>query len=251
MFFVPYGTAEKSPRKRFPWITALLVVLNVAVFGLEVLIISNLGDAGLTAFLDRYAFVPASLDGGSVPVGLITSLFLHAGVLHLVGNMIYLMPFGDNVEDRLGHARYILFYLLCGVLASLAYAAFNQGSTTPLVGASGAIGGVLGGYLALHPRGSKVRGIFFLIIIPFKIALPAILFIGYWFVMQVISSAVTLQTEAASGASEAGGVAFIAHVGGFLAGLVLAPLLALPERRPDETPPSAQTPPSIQSPHRL
>ena len=116
--------------------------------------------------------------------------------------------------------------MLCGVIATLTYGVFNHGSLTPLVGASGAIGGVLGGYLALHPRGSQVKGLLFLFIILFPVRLPALLFIGYWFLIQVFSSIASLDPEAVAG--QGGGIAFLAHVGGFVAGLILAPLLALP-----------------------
>jgi membrane associated rhomboid family serine protease len=239
MFFIPYGTAEVTRKRRFHWVTLSLVAANIAVFALEVIILSNLGEAGLEAFLRRYAFIPDSLQGVSPLLpGLITAMFLHAGLLHIAGNMLYLLPFGDNVEDRLGHARYLLFYLLCGIIASLAFGFFNSGSNIPLVGASGAIGGILGGYLALHPRGSRVRGFFVFIVIPFKVELPAWLFIGYWFVVQLLSSAAVFTTDTAAGSDPASNVAFLAHVGGFLAGLVLAPLLALQERHNPPEPPA-------------
>lgn len=198
MFFIPYGTREHEARRSFPIITVMLVILNLTAFVLEAYVLLTLGENGLNELLTRYSVVPADVtDTTPLEIGLITSMFLHAGILHFLGNMLYLLPFGDNVEDRLGHLRYLIFYLLCGLAASLIYIAFNRDSAIPLVGASGAIAGVLGGYLAF-------------------------VFIGYWFIMQVFSSVASL------GASEAesGGVAFLAHVGGFLAGLVLAPLLA-------------------------
>jgi membrane associated rhomboid family serine protease len=138
---------------------------------------------------------------------------------------MYLLPFGDNVEDRLGHARYLLFYLICGVAANLVFAFFNPHTNVPLIGASGAIAGVLGGYIALHPTRSSVRGFLWIIIILIRVRLPALLFIGYWFVMQLFSSVASLGSAATA---NSGGVAFLAHVGGFLTGLILAPLLAKP-----------------------
>lgn len=225
MFFIPYGTREAFRKIRFPYITLLLVIINVTAFIYQILLLLNLGEPALNAFVTDYGATPADLtDGTPLEVGLFSAMFLHGGILHLVGNMIYLLPFGDNVEDRLGHARYLLFYLLCGLAATIIYTLFNANSTTPLIGASGAIAGVLGGYLALHPRG-KVKGLLFIIIILIPVTLPAILFIGYWFVMQLFSSVASLGTSAVSGGVS---VAYLAHVGGFLAGLILAPLMALP-----------------------
>lgn len=223
MFFIPYGTRENYPRKHFPIITVLLVLANIAVFIYEVMILANFGEPGLASFFDQYAAVPSDVtDGTPLEAGLLTSMFLHGGFLHIISNMIFLMPFGDNVEDRLGRLRYIIFYLACGLIATLFYTIFNAGSDVPLVGASGAIAGVLGGYLVLHPKG-RVKGFFFLFIILIPITLPAVLFIGYWFVTQLFSSVASFGVEAAAGTAS---VAFLAHVGGFLAGLVLAPLLA-------------------------
>lgn len=224
MFFIPYGTREAFRRIRFPYVTILIVLINVAVFALELSILATSGNAGLNSFINRYAAIPAYLtDGSPFEIGLITAMFLHAGIVHILGNMIYLLPFGDNVEDRLGHARYLLFYLLCGLAATVVYTLFNPGSTTPLIGASGAIAGVLGGYLALHPKG-QVKGVFVIIFIPILVTLPAILFIGYWFIAQLFGSAASLGSDAVSTGTT---VAFLAHVGGFLTGLVLAPLMQL------------------------
>jgi membrane associated rhomboid family serine protease len=234
MFFIPYGTREDTRKIRFPYITALLVAANIAIFIVELYMLATYGESGLNDFIMRYAAVPADFtDGTPLEIGLVSAMFLHGGLLHILGNMIYLLPFGDNVEDRLGHVRYLIFYLLCGFIATLVYTIFNLGSTTPLVGASGAVAGVLGGYLVLHPRG-RVKGFFFIIILLIPLTLPAILFIGYWFVMQLFGSVASLGADAVS---SAGSVAFLAHVGGFLAGLVLAPLMALttPDRRlPDD-----------------
>jgi membrane associated rhomboid family serine protease len=225
MLFIPYGTNESSVRRHFPYVNVLLVLINVLVFIVEFLALMSLGEAGFESFLARYSFVPASLSDNVFQVTLITSLFLHAGLLHIAGNMMYLLPFGDNVEDRLGHARYLLFYLICGVAANLVFAFFNPHTNVPLIGASGAIAGVLGGYIALHPTRSSVRGFLWIIIILIRVRLPSLLFIGYWFVMQLFSSVASLGSAARA---NSGGVAFLAHVGGFLTGLILAPLLAKP-----------------------
>lgn len=230
MFFIPTGTVERTRRQTFPYVTVCIVALNVAVFLVEYAVLASQGEVGFQHFLDRYSFVPLN----PFTFTLLTALFLHAGILHIVGNMLYLLPFGDNVEDRLGHVRYLVFYLLCGVAANLIFALFNRGSAVPLIGASGAIAGVLGGYTALYPRNSRVKGFLWIIIILIRVQLPAIVFIGYWFFMQLFSTIVSLGSSAqASG----GGVAFLAHVGGFLVGLVLAPLLA---RRPSTGPPEAE-----------
>lgn len=230
MFFIPYGTRENTIRTSWPFITALLVLANVAVFALQISVLASAGETGLNDFILRFAAVPADLtDGSPIEIGLLTAMFLHGGLLHILGNMLFLMPFGDNVEDRLGHFRYLLFYLLCGLAATVIYTLFNQSSTVPLIGASGAIAGVLAGYLRLHPRG-QVKGFLFIFIILIPITLPAFLFIGYWFVMQIFGSVASL---GASAVSSAGSVAFLAHVGGFLAGFILAPLMAPDSRKPD------------------
>jgi membrane associated rhomboid family serine protease len=142
----------------------------------------------------------------------ITSMFLHGGWLHLLGNLWFLWVFGNNVEDSMGHARFVVFYLLCGVAAAAVQVAVNPGSVVPMVGASGAISGVMGAYIMLYPR-VRVH-MFTWIIIPFRFVMPAWLMLGYWFLLQVIGGLPTLQAES-------GGVAFWAHVGGFVAGMLL------------------------------
>jgi membrane associated rhomboid family serine protease len=229
MFFIPYGTREDTPRKTFPHVTALIVALNAIVFAIEMNILYRQGDSGLNNFVTHYAAVPNQLFHGSpLQIGLITAMFLHAGFVHIIGNMLYLLPFGDNVEDRLGHIRYLFFYLICGVIATLVYCLFNASSSVPLIGASGAIAGVLGGYLRLYPRG-RVKGFFFIIVLLLPITLPAILFIGYWFIMQLFGSVASLGADTASPGET---VAFIAHVGGFIAGWVLAPIMAIKTNKP-------------------
>jgi membrane associated rhomboid family serine protease len=226
MLIFPIGTREGKFKQRFQYITLLLFTINVAVFVLEAYILAIGGESALSSFIHRFGVVPSDVTGKNLlQTGLVTSMFLHAGLLHIAGNMLYFLPFGDNVEDRLGHLRYLLFYLLCGVIASIAYCIFNPHSNMPLLGASGAIAGVLGGYLALYPRG-VVKGIVWFFIIIFRLDLPAVVFIGYWFILQVFSSIASF----GGAAQETGGVAFMAHVGGFIAGLILAPLLALREK---------------------
>lgn len=227
MFFIPFGTREPDRKQRHAYVTWLLALVNVGVFAYMIYLGVTFGEAQLASFLNNFAITPADVtDGTPLEIGIFTSMFLHAGLLHIVGNMIYFLPFGDNVEDKLGHLRYLLFYILCGLVATLVFVAFNPASTTPLVGASGAIAGVLAGYLALHPRG-RVKGLLIIIIFITRVELPAILFIGYWFFTQLFSTYVSFGAEV-----DAGGVAFLAHVAGFIAGLILAPLLLLTVRKP-------------------
>jgi membrane associated rhomboid family serine protease len=227
MFFFPFGTREGTFKERFHYVTLLLFFINNAVFAWQILLYAAGGDTALSDFINRFAVTPSDVtDGSFLEIGLITSMFLHAGLLHLAGNMLYFLPFGDNVENRLGHVRYIIFYLACGIIATISYCIFNPHSNVPLLGASGAIAGVLGGYLALHPGGT-VKGFAWIIIIIIRVDLPAVVFIGYWFILQVFSSIASLGGAAAE---ETGGVAFIAHVAGFIAGLILAPLLALRQK---------------------
>jgi membrane associated rhomboid family serine protease len=222
MIFIPYGTRENEPRKTFPYVTIGLALLCVAVFVYELYLQVTGGDVALENFIRHYALTPANVtDGTPLTLGLLTSMFLHAGWLHIIGNLVYFLPFGDNVEDRLGHMRYLIFYLVCGVFSAGVFAFLNPHTTAPLLGASGAIAGVLGGYLALHPH-ATVKGFLFIIILLIRVDLPAIVFIGYWFIIQVFSSVASVGLPAA----ESGGVAFVAHVGGFIMGLILAPLLA-------------------------
>jgi membrane associated rhomboid family serine protease len=221
MFFIPYGTREDTPRRTFPHVTALIVAINVVVFAIEASILFHQGSAGLNDFILKYAAVPAEITHGSpLEIGLITALFIHGGLLHIVGNMLYLLPFGDNVEDRMGHFRYLIFYLACGLIATLTYTLFNVNSTVPLIGASGAISGILAAYLRFHPHG-RVKGFLFIIILLIPLTLPAIVFIGYWFIMQLFGSIAAFNTVAVTSGTS---VAFLAHVGGFIGGFLLAPL---------------------------
>lgn len=203
-----------------------LIVINVAVFIYEF----SLGHR-VQGFIAQNGLIPASItSGGDLadipfrPQALITSLFLHGGWFHVGGNMLYLWIFGDNVEDRLGRFRFLFFYLMCGVAASFAHILANPASTVPTIGASGAIAGVLGAYFLLYPR-SRVLTLVPLGFYLQVIQLPAFLFLGFWFLMQFIVGAVSL---GASGGG--GGVAWWAHVGGFVAGAGLQFVLRKRER---------------------
>jgi len=200
---LPIGD-DNSQRRLFPIVTYGLVAINIIVFLLEL----TWGDF----FIQNWSLIPIELLNN--PSGefltLFTSLFLHAGWIHLGGNMLYLLIFGDNVEDRFGHGKFLIFYLLCGLAANFAQLMISTTSKIPTLGASGAIAGVLGAYLILFP-GRRVRVLLAAWIVP----LPAILVIGAWIAIQLISGVGTL-----ANASSTGGVAYMAHIGGFAAGLV-------------------------------
>ncbi len=214
---------DSVPARNQPVVTWVLIGVNVWVFLYEL----GLGPE-LDGFIRTWGFVPAhyfrlaETDPGHW-VGrflpLVTSMFLHGGWAHLIGNMLYLWIFGDNVEDRLGHLRYLAFYLVAGMAAGLAQAYLYPDSTVPTVGASGAISGVLGAYLVLFPRARVLTLVPFLFFFP-VVELPAVLYLGFWFLMQLVSGALALAL-----AGEAGGVAWWAHVGGFVVGILLVPLL--------------------------
>ncbi|HNU39341.1 MAG: Rhomboid family protein [Euryarchaeota archaeon ADurb.Bin190] len=219
--FAPVGTEEIIPRRTFPAVTALIVAINILVFLYQAFILLTEGEEGLNAMIQAVALVPGLVTEGQSVVlpfylTFFTAMFVHGGLLHIASNMIYLVVFGDNVEDLMGPVLYIFFYLLCGLAASVAQIAADPTSMIPNVGASGAIAGVLAGYLLLLPTGT-VRILFFLP--PFsRIArIPALFFISLWFILQIFGGAMSLGAS-----SESGGVAYWAHVGGFLAGLALA-----------------------------
>ena len=221
---------DLNPRRTFPIVTLGLIAVNVAVFLYQI----TLPPQAMTEFVMAYAMVPAKLDQALAgPAGVplqaallpfLTSMFLHGGWLHIIGNMWFLWIFGDNVEDELGHFRYLLFYLLCGVGSGLAQTVFSWGSPVATLGASGAISGVLGAYMLFFPR-AQILTLIPLIIFFFTVKLPALFFIGFWFVLQFLSGMGSLQSGGA-----AGGVAWWAHVGGFLLGILLVKT-AMPPRK--------------------
>ncbi len=200
---------DNNARRTFPVVTYVLIALNVLFFFVEL--------SGGDPFIEKWAFVPARFlaNPGAGLLTLFTAMFMHAGWLHLGGNMLYLWIFGDNVEDRFGHLKFIVFYLLCGIAATFAQLAFSAGSSVPNLGASGAIAGVLGAYLVLFPQG-RVRVLVGNRVTP----MPALLVIGLWIVLQFFSGIGSISNTA-----DTGGVAYMAHIGGFVAGLVLTFLL--------------------------
>lgn len=206
---------DNRARRTFPGITYSLILINVIIFFMEL----AFGDP----FIEQWSFVPARFlaNPGADFITIFSSMFMHAGWLHIIGNMLYLFIFGDNVEDRFGHFRFLIFYLLCGVAATFAQLAFNTDSIIPSLGASGAIAGVLGAYIFMFPlaRVTVLMGFF---IIP----LPALVVIGFWIVLQIFSGIGSI-----SDASQTGGIAYFAHIGGFFIGLILAPFFRLIGRR--------------------
>ena len=211
---LPIGD-DDSARRTVPVVTYALIVINVLFFLVEL-------TAG-NGFIETWSVIPRQLLANPLAefITVFTAMFMHAGWLHLGGNMLYLWIFGDNVEDRLGHAKFLIFYLLCGIVATYAQVLVNPNSNVENLGASGAIAGVLGAYLIMFPSG-RVQVMMGRGVIP----MPAIVVIGFWAVLQLFSSFGAVSNE--------GGVAYMAHVGGFVAGLVLVMLfggLRLPRLR--------------------
>jgi membrane associated rhomboid family serine protease len=211
---------DMTPRRSFPVVTLLLIIANVIVFVHQV----TLPPAAAEVFVRTYGLVPAkiqmalagrhyTLEQAFLPV--FTCMFLHGGILHILGNMWFLWIFGGNVEDRMGPLAYPLFYFVCGIGSGLSQTAFSWGSHIPSIGASGAISGVLGAYIVFFPR-SRILTLIPLFIIWFTWRIPAVIFIGIWFAAQFLSGLSSL------GAASMGGVAWWAHVGGFLLGMLLA-----------------------------
>ena len=204
------------PSRTTPYITITIIGLNAIAWLFEI----SLPHEALNEFLTVYGVVPAYFTWPT----LITSMFLHGGWMHFIGNMWYLWIFGDNVEDRVGHGRFIVFYLLCGIAAALGQVVIDPGSTLPTIGASGAIAGIMGAYFVLYPR-SRVLTLIFLIFYVDVVEIPAVVFLGFWFLMQLVSGVGAL---ADATGQAAGGIAFWAHVAGFVAGAALVKLFARP-----------------------
>jgi rhomboid family protein len=210
---------DNIPSRSTPIITVCLILINVFVFIYEL----SLGDA-LEPFMYEFGVVPSlithwpqsDLSFVAIVIPFLTSMFLHGGWLHVIGNMWYLWIFGDNVEDRLGHFSYLVFYLLCGIGAGIVHTILNFNTVLPSVGASGAIAGVLGAYVVSYP-GARILTLVPIFIFWQIIEIPAVVVLGLWFVMQFFSGTAALATTSAS----AGGVAWWAHIGGFIIGIIL------------------------------
>jgi membrane associated rhomboid family serine protease len=206
---IPLSDASRRPRK-FAVVTLLIILVNVYVFLRELLE----GDA----FVARWAVIPAEIMSGHGWITLLTAMFMHAGWLHIAGNMVFLWAFGPEIEDAMGRFHYLAFYLLGGIVAMLAQVVFSASSTVPCLGASGAIAAVMGAFIVMYPR-DRIRSLLIILIFVRITYIPAALLIGVWFLIQLLNvgSVATVQT---------GGVAYLAHVGGFLYGVLTTKLWA-------------------------
>lgn len=216
-----FPISDDNPSRITPYVTWGFIVTCFVVYLWQF----SLGEKEATQAVLRLGMIPARLFGISEPSGdpaaipawgtLFTSMFMHGGLLHLGGNMLYLWIFGDNIEDAMGHVRFIAFYLICGIAAAMSQALLNTGSEIPMIGASGAVSGVLGAYLLLHPK-TSVRVLLFFGFFVNVVHVPAMIVLGVWFAGQLFSAILTPVDQP--------GIAFAAHIGGFVAGLVLVPL---------------------------
>ncbi len=202
---IPLGDASRRPLRK-PVVTGLIIALNVFVFIQELLY----GDD----FVARWSAIPALITSGQGLLTLITATFLHGGWMHIIGNMIFLWAFGPEIEDAMGRARYFIFYLLGGLVAMLAQVLANPSSTIPNLGASGAIAAVMGAFIVTYPR-DRIKAILFIFFFFRTTFIPASLLIGFWFLMQLINAGTVARVQT-------GGVAYLAHIGGFLFGVVTA-----------------------------
>ena len=220
---------DRNPTRRFPIVTVGLIVTCFLVFGLELTISMGGGDNALEGFFEQWGAVPshvsAAIGAGDwlspAILGIFTSMFLHGDWLHIIGNMLYLWIFGNNVEDRMGRLPFLVFYLVGGVAAALAQVAIDPSSEAPLVGASGAIAAALGAYLVLFP-GARILSLVFLGFFYQLLEIPALVVLGYWFVLQLVSGFGALGAATADS-----GVAFFAHIGGFVAGAIVGLVVRL------------------------
>jgi rhomboid family protein len=220
---------DRNPTRRAPVVTFALIGACFAVFVIELSVTATGGDAALEPFFQRWGAVPADITTaleagnytGQAIVGMLTSMFLHAGWLHLLGNMLFLWIFGNNVEDRLGPIPFLLFYVAGGIAAALAQVVIAPSSEIPLVGASGAIAAALGAYIVLFP-GARILSLVFLGFFYQLLEVPAIIVLGFWFGLQLLNGVAAFDAETAQG-----GVAFFAHIGGFVFGLVVGLLLRI------------------------
>ncbi len=207
---------DDIPRSTFPFITIAIILINIIVFVYQI----SIGDWDERLFIVRAGAIPYEISHlrdlhppnlVPIPFTIFTALFIHGGIAHLAGNMIYLWIFGDNIEDKLGHLRFLLFYLIAGMIATLAHVLLAPASHTPMIGASGAIAGILGAYLILFPR-ATVSTLIFLFIFIDIVKIPALVFLVLWFAFQLMSS------------GHGGNIAWYAHIGGFIAGVILIKL---------------------------
>jgi membrane associated rhomboid family serine protease len=218
---------DRNPTRRTPVITIGLIAACFVAFAVELSVTATGGDRALEAFFEQWGAVPADITRaletgdyfGPAILGMFTSMFLHGGWLHILGNMLYLWIFGNNVEDRMGRIPFLLFYLVGGITAALTQVVISPHSEVPLVGASGAIAAALGAYIVLFP-GARILSLVFLGFFYQLLEVPALVILGFWFVLQLISGAAALGATTATG-----GVAFFAHIGGFVLGVAVGLLL--------------------------
>jgi membrane associated rhomboid family serine protease len=220
-----FPVKDDNPTSITPWVTYAIILLNVLVFGYEVLLMSS-GEELLINFFDVYGMIPEKIVNGENLLSLFTSMFIHGGFMHIIGNMLYLYIFGNNIEDIMGHKRFILFYLICGIAASALQISVNPHSVIPNIGASGAIAGVLGAYLLVFPKAKVHTLIFFGYFIRW-VKLPASFVLGFWFIIQLFSGIGSLGYAMADSV----GIAFFAHIGGFVAGALLVFFFSRRRRR--------------------
>ncbi len=214
---------DENPTQTFPFVTISLIVINILVFIYEY----TLSQETLKLTIEQFGIVPYylthlsyALDPSGIPrfYTLITSAFFHGGILHLAFNMLFLWIFGNNIEDVLGHIKFILFYLLSGIIAGMSQALVTPQSTIPIIGASGAVAGVLGAYLVLYPR-ARILTLFWFFFFIRIVRIPTVVFLGFWFLIQILY------------AGTGGGVAWFAHIGGFIAGVIMILPLWMRRRR--------------------
>jgi len=218
---------DRNPTRRTPVITIGLIAACFVAFAVELSVTATGGDRALEAFFEQWGAVPADITRaletgdyfGPAILGMFTSMFLHGGWLHILGNMLYLWIFGNNVEDRMGRIPFLLFYLVGGITAALTQVVISPHSEVPLVGASGAIAAALGAYIVLFP-GARILSLVFLGFFYQLLEVPALVILGFWFVLRLISGAAALGATTATG-----GVAFFAHIGGFVLGVAVGLLL--------------------------
>ena len=214
---------DDNPRLAFPLINTLLIVVNIAVYLHQFF----LPEPESGEFIKAYGVIPAQITEGATYATLFTSMFLHGGILHILGNMLYLFIFGDNIEGSMGSLRYLMFYTLCGLGAAMSHVLIEPMSKVPMVGASGAISGVLGAYMLTYPKARVLVlfPIFIFYVTTFRV--PALVVLGLWFLNQLISGLII------EGDKSQGGIAWFAHIGGFVIGALLVKFFAKKKRRAD------------------
>jgi membrane associated rhomboid family serine protease len=216
---------DDNPTSTYPYITIAFIVMNIVIFFIQLTSASDPRDIVYSFGAIPHFLLTFSSNQPINPLGTVfTSMFMHGGLLHIGTNMLFLWIFGNNIEDQLGHIKFIIFYLLCGVLAAYSHALSGPSSMIPMIGASGAVSGVLGAYLLLFPK-ARVHTLIFLGFFIQVVRLPAVFVIGFWIVIQFINGLVS------KGAAPSGGVAWFAHIGGFIAGMILIRLFINRNRR--------------------